>query len=302
MPGQGLLPQQGKLPFLFGAVQSLRHHQTLKDAKLQPEAILPDYVMGFGPKASHIVVPLECTDSNWENEALHDLLQEWDVLLQEPSSSLPSDTKITPHNEGSDATSKGLRIPMMLPIIGPLQLPAGIIGHPSMGIDSIKIISTDGSDDSNKPDCPSSWIENPMVRAWFAAAACFAPEMSIELVSKQSIADSLIDSPSDPSGLVIHLANTLMLDYWRAMEATLFFRYCLDSIIGTKKASKVSSRFYKYLANAASGLYHKNNILGCRPLDVGFEALLLRPPSVPGRKGAPNSLEAGCLFLPVLPK
>jgi hypothetical protein len=55
--------------------------------------------------------------------------------------------------------------------------------------------------------------------------------------------------------------------------------------------------FYKYLANAAVGFYHKNNILGRRPVDVGFEVLLLAPtPSCFGKKGfshfAPWKLDA----------
>jgi hypothetical protein len=72
------------------------------------------------------------------------------------------------------------------------------------------------------------------------------------------------------------------------MEATLAFRYQLDTLIGHPKPSNMARSFHKYLHNAANGLYHKNNILGQRPFEVGFEVLLLCPPSAAGKRGTPT--------------
>lgn len=46
----------------------------------------------------------------------------------------------------------------------------------------------------------------------------------------------------------------------------------------TKKRGQKGSALLEYLSNAASGLYHENNILRAHPVDVGFE-ILLRPPT-----------------------
>jgi hypothetical protein len=136
MPGQGLLPQQGKMPFICGAVHALHTNNNVRDEKLQPEEILADYIVGFGQKAfSHLVVPVNTIMSDQEAESLHSLTQAWEVLLQEPSGSIPSDTRVVPSAVDTGETpAAGLRLPMMLTLIGPLQLPAGIIGHPSIGI------------------------------------------------------------------------------------------------------------------------------------------------------------------------
>jgi hypothetical protein len=86
--------------------------------------------MGFGQKAfSHLVVPVNTIMSDQEAESLRSLTQAWEVLLQEPSGSLPSNTWVVPSaNDPGETPAAGLRLPMMLPLIGPLQLPAGIIG------------------------------------------------------------------------------------------------------------------------------------------------------------------------------
>jgi hypothetical protein len=293
MPGQGLLPQQGKMPFICGAAHALRTYNNVRDEKLQPEEILADYIVGFGQKAfSHLVVPVNTIMSDQEAEPLRSLTQAWEELLQEPSGSIPSDTRIVPSEVNTGATPvAGLRLPMMLPLIGPLQLPAGIIGHPSISIDGVKLVLKSSDNPTGGGDSANDWLQHPMVRAWFAAAARFAPEMSIEVASKNVMADSICYPPDDAPVASVHLANPLMLDYWRSMEATLFFRYWLDAVIGSRRSTRTGSLFYKYLVNASVGLYHENNILGRRPVDVGFEVLLLRPPVASGKRGSPTFRE-----------
>jgi hypothetical protein len=140
MPGQGLLLQQGKFPFLCGVLQSLRwDNNTMQDVKMQPATLLLDYIMGFGPKTFlHLVILLASVASGPERELLCSLAQSWDSVMQEPSSSLPSDTKIHPAITNSDSAMEEIHIPAILPLIRPLQFPPSIIGHTSLGVEGIK--------------------------------------------------------------------------------------------------------------------------------------------------------------------
>jgi hypothetical protein len=139
------------------------------------------------------------------------------------------------------------------------------------------------ADDSIASDL--TWLDHLMVQAWFAAAARFPNHMALEVTCKQSIALSLTYEDENSATSTVSFANPLTLDFWRVMEATLAFRYQLDTLIGHPKASNMARSFHKYLNNATAGLYHKNNILGQRPFEVGFEVLLLRPPVAAGKRG-----------------
>lgn len=53
-----------------------------------------------------------------------------------PSGSLASDLRTAPAEAYND-DSGGIRLPVMLPLAPPLCLPAGIFGHPSIGVDGV---------------------------------------------------------------------------------------------------------------------------------------------------------------------
>jgi hypothetical protein len=173
MLGQGLLPQQGKMPFICGAAHALCTYNTIRDEKLQPEEILANYIVGFSQKAFlHLVVPVNTIMSDQEAKSLRSLTQAWEVLLQEPSGSIPSDTQVVPSAVDTGETpAAGLCLPMMLPLIGPLQLPAGIIGHPLIGIDGATLILKSPDNQTGGGDSAGDRLQHPMVRAWFAATA-----------------------------------------------------------------------------------------------------------------------------------
>jgi hypothetical protein len=121
MPGQGLLPQQGKFPFLCGVLQYLREYNTMQDVKMQPANLLSDYIMGFGQKTfSHLVAPLASVATGPEKELLRSLAQSWDLIMQEPFGSLHSNTKIRPVIVNGSRVTEGIRILMILPLIGSL--------------------------------------------------------------------------------------------------------------------------------------------------------------------------------------
>lgn len=147
--------------------------------------------------------------------------------------------------------SEGVCIPMILPLVGPLQFPAGIIGHVSLGMEGINILSQAASAATEAASDPGR-LAHPMVRAWFAAAAArYAPKMAVEVMSKQSIVSSLTcEDPTDPPESTVSFANPLMMDFWE--------------------------------------LYHKHNILGQRPFEMGFKVLLLRLPVAVGKRGTPT--------------
>jgi hypothetical protein len=187
--------------------------------------------------------------------------------------------------------SEGVCIPMILPLVGPLQFPAEIIGHVSLGMEGINILSQAASAATEAASDPGR-LAHPMVRAWFAAAAAqYAPKLAVEVMSKQSIVSSLTcKDPTDPPESTVSFANPLMMDFWRVMEATLAFRYQLDALFGHPKASKTASSFYKCCTMNTTywELYHKHNILGQRPFEMGFKVLLLRLPVAVGKRGTPT--------------
>jgi hypothetical protein len=285
MPGQGLLPDQGKMAFIGGVAQSLRKH-SLKDNPTQPATLLADYVVGFGQKAfSHIVVPMKTIAPDSGENVFGNLSQPWEVLANESSGHLPSDILGYDQIEIEGDQAGGLRLPIMLPIIGPLGIPAGIVGHASLGQEALRTLLADGVGLQSEA---LAWLDHPLVSAWLAAAEKYREEMSVEVFGKPSLATSLqYYEPSESSDSIASFANPLVEDFWRVMESTLVFRYRLDTQIGPKKHGNKGSTLYEYLSTAANGLYHEHNILGARPVEVGYEILLLRPATSGSRRKGP---------------
>jgi hypothetical protein len=137
----------------------------MRDVKLQMANLLSDYIMGFGQNTfSHLVAPLASVATGTDKEQLCSLAQSWELIMQEPFGFLPSDTKIRPVIVDGDSATEGIRIPMiLLPLIGPLQFPPGIIGHTSIGTNGIKQLAGHYmADDSVASDL--TWLDHPMVR------------------------------------------------------------------------------------------------------------------------------------------
>jgi hypothetical protein len=109
-----------------------------------------------------------------------------------------------------------------------------------------------------------------MVRAWLTAAMEFLDVMAIEVMGRRAVSQSLwppavTQVPQKSPGLASGdaeggmLINIGVYDYWKAMEATLAFRFFIDTIIGTAKPHRIANPFYLYLAMAATGLYCTEN-------------------------------------------
>jgi hypothetical protein len=171
----------------------------------------------------------------------------------------------------------------MLPLAGPVSIPAGILGRPSLGVDGLRAMLRDmmGNDVGS-----NEWISHPRVGEWLATAVAFPDVMAIEVVGRSAIVQSLRLLPPEPFPSEVYFANQLVKDLWRGMELTVSFRYFVDSIIGREKTGAHALKFYQYLSNAAGGMYDELNALGDRPPEVRFEVFLLRPPSKSGRWGA----------------
>jgi hypothetical protein len=221
MPGQGLLPDQGKMAFIGGVAQSLRKH-SLKDNPTQPATLLADYVVGFGQKAfSHIVVPMKKIALDSGENVFGNLGQPWEVLVNESSGHLPSDILGYDQIEIEGDQAGGLRLPIMLPIIGPLGIPAGIVGQASLGQEALRTLLANGVGLQSEA---LAWLNHPMVSAWLAAAAKYREDMSVEVFGKPSLATSLqYYEPSESSEAIASFANPLVEDLWRVMESTLVF-------------------------------------------------------------------------------
>jgi hypothetical protein len=85
-----------------------------------------------------------------------------------------------------------------------------------------------------------------LVAAWITVATFHYKEMAIEVMGKLAIASSLRPEPEGMSPMVVYLANTLIVDYWKVMELMLAFRYFVDVIVGREKASNLAVHFYQY--------------------------------------------------------
>jgi hypothetical protein len=181
----------------------------------------------------------------------------------------------------------------MLPLASPLCLPAGILGHPSIGIEGVRAVLTDGVSTPN--ELSTAFLELPIVRAWLMAAMEFPDVMTIEVMGRgavsQSLRSSTVSTATQPSlgatnanTELAKLANIGVHDYWRAMESTLAFRFFIDNISGAAKPHRSAGPFYRYLTTAGNGLYRLDNILGQRPVEMGYEVLVLRPPLAAKRR------------------
>jgi hypothetical protein len=285
LPGQCLVPCGGKMPFLCGCLRDLRKLSP-KDTELHPHALSSNSILGFGQKAfSHVLVPVSALPDD-DAEYWPSLAQDWTELLCTPTGSLDSDLRAAPADAYNDGFG-GIRIPVMLPLASPLCLPAGILGHPSIGIEGVRAVLTEGVSTPN--ELSTAFLELPIVRAWLTAAMEFPDVMTIEVMGRgavsQSLRSSTVSTATQPSlgatnanTELAKLANIGVHDYWRAMESTLAFRFFIDNISGAAKPHRSAGPFYRYLTTAGNGLYHLDNILGQRPAEMGYEVLVLRPP------------------------
>jgi hypothetical protein len=148
LPGQCLVPCGGTLPFLCGCLRDLRKLSP-KDRELHPHAMLSNFILGFGQKAfSHVLMPVSTLPDD-DAEYWQSLAQDWNELLCTPTGSLDSDLRPAPAGAYNDGFG-GIRLPVMLPLASPLCLPAGILGHPSIGIDGVRAVMTDSVSTPNE--------------------------------------------------------------------------------------------------------------------------------------------------------
>jgi hypothetical protein len=103
----------------------------------------------------------------------------------------------------------------MLPLAGPVSIPAGILGSPSLGTDGLRAMLRDLM---NNDSGMNEWISHPRVGEWLATAAAFPEVMAVEVVGRSAIAQSLCLLPSEPFPSEVYFANQLVKDLWRGME------------------------------------------------------------------------------------
>jgi hypothetical protein len=290
-PGLGLVPEGGAMPFIGGVELDTR---SLHGVQRDWMALREEVVVGFGPKSfSHIVVPWGDVAASEHALGFSDLYRSWDALRVGGLGSSESDIRV-----GSEPPQGpncgGIRVPVLLPLAAPLCLPAGIIGKPSLGVNGIKMLL--GNAYGKKKDFQKlvKWLNHPAVMAWITVATMYHKEMAVEVMGRQAILGSLQQDPVVVAPTDVYLANSLVADYWKAMELTLAFRYFIDFVLSKDNTSSLVAPFYHYVVNAAQrGLYDESNILGARPWEVAYEVLLLRPPKDgPGKRGRWNPLAA----------
>jgi hypothetical protein len=177
-----------------------------------------------------------------------------------------------------DSSALCIRLPIMLPINGASPLPPGILGSTSLGHAGVAAIVREHFCLGGGAD---AWLREPVTEAWLNAVALSPGRFALDAMAYEEARQLLW--PSAQSASSLSFASPLASHSWRGLECLLSFRLLLDIVLYSclpMHHVKTRTHFLSYLEAAHRDLYTSKGPFGDKPVELAFELLFLRPPSV----------------------
>jgi hypothetical protein len=272
-PG-GILPPAngGAYPLLSSFLHDVRRLPLGAESSLQHN-LLQSSVITWGSKGfAHVLYPAEDVGLG---EVSPDLVPGY----MESFAALSERCPISDYRElFEDSSALCIRLPIILPINGASPLPPGILGSTSLGHAGVAAIVREHFCLGGGAE---AWLRDPVTKAWLNAVALSPGRFALDAMAYEETRQSLW--PSVRSAGSLSFASPLASHSWRGLECLLSFRLLLDIVLYSslpKHHAKTRTHFLSYLEAAHRDLYTSEGPFGDKPVELAFELLFLRPPSV----------------------
>jgi hypothetical protein len=126
-----------------------------------------------------------------------------------------------------------------------------------------------------------AWLRDPVTVAWLKAVALAPSRFAMDAIAYEEARQSLW--PSTPSPSSLSFCSPLASHAWSGLECLLSFCLLLDIVLYSclpVHHTTTRDRFISYLEAVHRDLYTPEGPFGEKPVELAFELLFLRPPSV----------------------